>query len=339
MTSIRTFLRRDTVRSVDGQLNNNLHQCSGPTSIVSRVHIHSGCDNNLCLAPLGFRHIRSSLLPDELCKRPRVGDVCVAFLPVTCSAPEFGVVVDLYNSNVANSGAMKAMRLINTYAGTDEKQVSCMPVQTLVSEWNRSLDRFNDAIRCQDNRRIAESSYRERSKHLCETLADKAYRDLPVKSDNLWSAIHTIVNKPCLVKEVLQLVGSVASVHDDNCLTGTVQGTTIERPADVRSSVRLYLTAKPAIHKPGYSSLVPEHAGVQLSLIWTSSEDELFDHLRNAGGCYYILLGTEYGNDFKCSTVCDWRYFDYKAYGIMHAYANDPLSYAYQDVPSTESEY
>lgn len=336
MASICTLLRRDNVRYVKRELNNNnnnRNQRSEPTSIVSRVHIHSGCDNNLCLASLGFRHIHSSLLPDELCKRPRVGDVCVAFLPVMCSAPEFSVVVDLYNSNVANSGAMKAMRLINTYAGTDDKQVSCMPAQTLVSEWNRSLDRFKDAIRCQDNRRIAESSYRVRSKYLCETLADKAYRDLPVKSDNLWSAIHIIVNEPRLVKEVLQLVGSVASVHADNCLTGTVQGTTIERPADVMSSVRLYLVAKPATQKPGYSSLIPEHPGVQLSLIWTSSEYELFDHLRNAKGCHYVLLGTEYGNDFTCSTVCDWRYFDYEAYGTMHAYATDPLSGAYRNVP------
>lgn len=306
-------------------------------SIVSHVHTRSGCEDNLCLAPLSFRHIRSSLLPDELRTRLRVGDVCVAFMPVLCNATEFADVVDLYNSNVANSCALKARRLVSTYAGTEEKNISCMPIQTLVSEWNRSFDRFRDATRCQDTR-MNDKSYADRIKHVCDSVIDSAYRDIPVKSDNLWFAIHTIANHPRLVKELLRLVGSIASVHDDVCLTGTVQGTTVNRAADVRSNVRLYLVAKPAAVRAGETTLLQEHSGVRLSLVWASSEDELFDCLRNVNGCYYVLLGTEYGTDFACSTVCDWRYFSHAAFGRMHAYAADPLSESYRALPGT-TEY
>lgn len=332
MASLCRLLQRNKVVFTNTGVVHNDPQAD---SIISRVHTSSGWNNNLCLAPFSFRHIRSNMLPDELCRRLRVGDVCVAFLPVMYNAPEYAVLVDLYNSNVANSGAMKARRLINSYAGTNEKQVSCMPIQTFVTEWNRSLERYKDATRCEDATLLSDS-YRRRSKYICDNLADKAYRDIPVKSDNLWFVIHAIANQPKLVKEMVQLVGAVTSVHDDICLTGTVQGTTIERAADGRCNVRLYLVAKPAHKIPGYASILKEHDGVQLLLIWTSSEDELFDHLRNANGCYYVLLGTEYGNDFTCSNTCDWRYFNHGLYTNAHAYTNDTLSPAYRPIPSWE---
>lgn len=269
-------------------------------------------DNGLSLGMIHFRHIPSPLM-DSGPLAPKVGDVCMRFALVTHRTQHYGL-VDLYNTNVVDPSSAMARKVISGYLGTEELCIPSMPIHLLVSEWNKSLDRFHGMIRCDPNHRtgLALDARRDNVIHNVFTMA---YKNVPVTSEHLWFAIHCIVAKPHLVKEVLRLVGSVCSVLGDMCHTGEVQATTVPRPKDLPTATRLYLVAKPCAAR---GSVLEDYSGVTLALIWAVDEDELLcDHLRTSGHCYYLHVGTEHANTFRCNGSCVWRRADYKTFQDM----------------------
>lgn len=290
--------------------------------ICSSVGLRGDC-NNLALGTVHFRHIESQLM-NGVPSTPKVGDVCVRFLPVTPSHGRHCGIVDLYNTNVAEPSSVMAKKVILGYVGTEELYIPSMPIHLLVSEWNKSLDRFHGMIRCDDSCRTAPSLDAHRDTVMRNVL-NMAYKNVPVASEHLWFAIHCIVAKPHLVKEVLQLVGSIGSVLGDMCHTGDVQATTVPRPKDCPSAMKLYLVAKPCSSR--VSVLLEDCAGVTLSLVWAVDEDELLcDYLRNSGKCYYVHIGTEHANTFRCNGSCVWRYSDHDTFQRMIAVAETAVA-------------
>lgn len=282
-----------------------------------------GCSNNLALGTVHFKHVPSQIM-EGVSSGPKVGDVCVRFMPVTPGDGRHCGIVDLYNSNVAEPSSVMAKRLMCGYVGVEELYIPAMPVHSLVSEWNKSLGRLHEMIRCDDASRSARSLETRRAA-VMRNVMNMAYKNVPVSSEHLWFAIHCIVARPHLVKEVLQLVGSIGSVLGDMCHTGEVQATTVPRDKGAPFATKLYLVAKS--YSSGTRVMLDDHAGVTLSLVWAVDEDELLcDYLRNSGRCYYVHIGTEHGHTFRCNGSCVWRYSDHAVFQTMVAVADAAVS-------------
>lgn len=291
--------------------------------ICPTVSLRGGC-NNLAMGTIHFKHVASQIM-DGVSSRPKVGDVCVRFMLVTPGDGRHCGIVDLYNSNVAEPSSVMAKRLMSGYVGMEELYIPAMPIHLLVSEWNKSLGRFHEMIRCDDASRSARSLEIRRAA-VMRNVMSMAYKNVPVSSEHLWFAIHCIVARPHLVKEVLQLVGSIGSVLGDMCHTGEVQATTVPRDKGAPSAIKLYLVAKSS-SSSGKRVLLEDHAGVTLSLVWAVDEDELLcDYLRNSGRCYYVHIGTEHGHTFRCNGSCVWRYSDHVGFQTMVAVADTAVS-------------
>lgn len=261
--------------------------------------------NNMALGTLCFKHVPSQIL-EGVEHKPRVGDVCVRFTPVTGRVDQHASIVDLYNSNVANGSALIAQKIISSYRGIEELHIPSIPIHILVSEWNKSLFRFRELVRCSH-----ENMGDRRDTVICN-VTTRAYKNIPVTGDHLWFAVHCIVSKPHLVKQVLQIVGS------NNCYTGEVQATTVPRDfGNTTSGIRLYLIAKSVPPTGNDCTVLGAHSGVTLGLIWAIDEDELHDHLRNGTNCHYLHVGTEHGNTFRCNGFSQWRYYNRPVFNRM----------------------
>lgn len=80
---------------------------------------------------------------------------------------------------------------------------------------------------------------------------------------------------------------------------------------------KLYLIAKAVPNKGNNVTTLGDESGVTLGLIWAANEEELHDHLRNSQECYYVHIGTEAGNTFRCNGFCDWRYYNHRVFNRM----------------------
>lgn len=323
-TSLCTITKTPRVESNHRDVRLNLKR---DTEDLICSHVGLRGNNNLALGMVHFRHIESQLM-NGVPSMPKVGDVCVRFVSVTTNYDRHCGIVDLYNTNVAEPSSVMAKKVILGYVGTEELHIPSMPIHVLVSEWNKSLDRFHGMIRCDESYRTTSSldTYKDT---VTRNVLDMAYRTVPATSEHLWFAIHCIIDKPHLVKEVLQLIGSIGSVLGDMCHTGEVQATTVLRSKGCPSAMKLYLVAKPCSAR--VSMLLQDCAGVTLSLVWAVDEDELLcDYLRNSGGCYYVHIGTEHANTFRCKGSCVWRYSDYGTFQDMIRVAETAVA-LYQD--------
>ncbi|KAK5612534.1 hypothetical protein CRENBAI_012160 [Crenichthys baileyi] len=79
---------------------------------------------------------------------PRLGDLCVKLMHLTSASEQYSCVIDLYNMYVVTGCRTIAKRHVDHYAGTEELNVSAIPIQTFDSEWNKSLLRFHDTVMC-----------------------------------------------------------------------------------------------------------------------------------------------------------------------------------------------
>lgn len=337
--SICFMLNEQPVRADNREVRGRTHSQWNP----SRIHIDFGHNredvlssglhvkgqwNNLALGAICFKHVPSQIL-ESVQHKPRVGDVCVRFMPVTSQHGHYSSVVDLYNSNVANGSAMIAQKLISSYTGVEELHIPSIPMHVLVSEWNKSLCQFHDMIRCGDEA-LAREPLAKRRETVMTNVTELAYKNVPVASNHLWFAVHCIVAKPHLVKQVLQLVGSISSTLGKVCHTGEVQATTVPRDFRVTSGTKLYLIAKSVPVTGSNLTVLGDHAGVTLGLIWATNEDELHDHLRNSADCHYVHIGTEYGNTFKCNGFCEWRYYNHTVFERMITIGQE-MAYTFEE--------
>ena len=275
---------------------------------------YKGKWNNLTLGYLDFKHMPSQLITLTTKQSLRVGDVCVRLMPIVSQSEEYSSIVDIYNTYIAKGTSLIAKTCINRYTATEELCIPAIPIHTFVSEWNKSLHQFLDMIRSDGLR--DKQTERQRRLTVISNVTEIALKNVPILSDHLWFLIHSIVSRPPLVKQVLQLVGSIVSTSGTLYHTGEVVKTTVPG-CNAVNSVRLYLIAK---HVPttGHNvTVLRDKAGVTLCLIWVADEEELYDHLRNIQTCYYLHIGTESGNTFRCSAFCEWRYYNYTVFNKM----------------------
>ena len=284
--------------------------------VLSGVTAYKGQWNNLALGELDFKHVPSQLIPASTTKcNPRVGDVCVRLMPVVSRSDEYSAIVDLYNTYVVKGSALIAKRCINSYTGTEELYIPAIPIHRFVSEWNKSLQQFHDMIRCDG---LGDrQSRRQRRLTIISNVTEIALKNVPILSDHLWFMLHSIVSKPSLVKQVVQLVGSVASTSGTMCHTGQVENPTVPG-ARVTHPAKLYLIAK-SVPATGFNvTTLGDRAGVTLGLVWATAEDELYDHMRNSRNySYYVHIGTLAGTAFRCNGVCEWHYYNHQVFHRM----------------------
>ena len=279
--------------------------------------------NNLALGNLYFNHISSDLISSTTKHSPRVGDVCVKLMDIFTQSEEYSTLVDLYNTYIATGSAQMARRCIDGYTGSKELYIPAIPIHTFVHEWNKSLRQFHDMIG-QDNPNDRRTAKRRRLT-VVSNVTEVALKKVPIASDHLWFVLHSIVSRPCLVKQVLQLVGAISSTSGLVYRTGEVENVTIPRNIDTRA-VKLYLIAKSVPARGNNVTVLGDEAGVTLGLIWVSTEDELFDHLRNSQNCSYVHIGTESGNTFRCAGFCEWRYYNHTAFKRMVRIGHETVS-------------
>ena len=291
--------------------------------IRSGANGYKGGWNNLALGTLDFKHLPSQLITSTTKQSLRVGDVCVRLMPIVSKSEECSSIVDIYNTYIAKGTSLIAKTCINRYSGTEELCIPAIPIHTFVSEWNKSLHQFLDMIRSDglgDNQ-----TERQRRLTVISNVTEIALKNVPILSDHLWFLIHSIVSRPPLVKEVLQLVGSIASTSGAIYHASEVVKTTVPGGHAV-NSVRLYLIAKPVPTTGHNVTILQDKAGVTLGLIWVADEEELYDHLRNIQNCYYLHIGTESGNTFRCSAFCEWRYYNYTVFNKMTTFGQELVS-------------
>lgn len=269
------------------------------------------CDN-LALGALDFTHVASQMIAPTMKQTPRVGDLCVRLTPLTPRMEDYASIVDLYNTYCVKGNAQMAARCINSYVRSScELYIPAIPIHTFVSEWNRTLKQFHDMIRCNQEWTTANGQPpAEVRASLAANVTALALGNVPVLSEHLWYVLHCIVTKPSLVKEVVQLVGAVSSCSGALYRTGDVNNLTVPCK-DMSSSSRLYLIAKSTESATGNDATpLGKDAGAALGLVWVSNEEELFDHFRNVARSFYVHLGTESGNTFRCNGFCEWRGYD-----------------------------
>lgn len=263
--------------------------------------------NNLALGTLLFSHSPSSLISTDAKSAPRLGDLCVKLNHLTSSSDKYSSAIDLYNTYVVTGCSTIAKRRIDCYVGTEELDISAIPIHTFVSEWNNSLMRFHDMVihegEHQNQGPVDEATHAQ----ILTNIVEHALKNVPILRDHLWFLVHAIVSGPHLLKQALQVVGTVASTSGKQYFTGPVERVTIPRN-DATYVEKLYLVTKSA---PNRHRLFPLNcSGATLALTWATSEDHLFDYLQNSGACYYLHLGTQTGSLFLCNRVCDWRYYN-----------------------------
>lgn len=288
---------------------------TGPTSCWKRR-----CDN-VALGALDFSYVPSQMIPSTVKPKPQVGDLCVRLTALEACTEEYASIVDLYNTYCAKGSAQMAARCIGSYVkSSDELYIPAIPIHVFVSEWNRSLKQFHDMIKCNrewSNARGVAAASRDLRSSLVNNVITLTLGDVPARSEHLWYVLHCVISKPSLVKEALQLVGSVSSCSGALYHTGDVNGSTVPCKNGSNSS-RLYLIAKSAASGAATDETpLGENAGVTLGLVWVSSEEELFDHFRNVGRGHYVHLGTESGNTFRCKGCCEWRAYNWEVYHRM----------------------
>lgn len=284
---------------------------------------YKGQWNNLAQGNLDFKWVPSELINPGANKIvPRVGDVCVRMMSVVThneqNQDHYSAIVDLYNTYVAKGSSLIAKMYINRCTGIDELYIPAIPIHLLVSEWNKSLMQFHDLIRCEDSSDNNSSLHVNRNT-VISNVTQLALKNVPIISEHLWFVVHCIVSNPKLVSQVLQLVGTVASCSGKLYHTGEVENIMVPRDDHSASSMKLYLIARlvsPNTMGNGAKAL-GDQAGAMLGLIWASDEEDLHDHLRNFGHCYYVHIGTEAGNTFRCNGFCQWRSYDYKVFTRM----------------------
>lgn len=291
--------------------------------LVSGFNGHRGQWNNLALGNLTFKHVPSQLIASNTKHSPRIGDVCVRVMPVIHQSEEYSSIVDLYNTYISKGSALIAQRCINSYASTSELLIPAIPIHTFVAEWNKSLQHFHDMIRCDGSG--PRQSLHQRRLIVVANVTEIALKNVPILSDHLWFVLHSIVSKPSLVKQVIQLVGAVASTSGAVYHTGDVDSTTVPGE-DTTRAVKLYLLAKSVPSRGNDVTVLGDEAGATLGLIWVAHEEELHDHLRNSQDCYYLHIGTKAGNSFKCNVFCEWRYYNHGLFTRMAIIGQETVS-------------
>ena len=288
--------------------------------VLTGLDGYKGQCNNLALGSLDFKHVESQLITPR--HVPRVGDVCVRLMPIISQSEDYATIVHLYNTYIANGSSLLAKRHIDSYAGTEELSIPVIPIHVLVSEWNKSLQRFHDLIGVDGSSSSGggggggQRTRRQQRMNIVSNVTELALKNVPIVSEHLWFVLHSIVSKPSLVKQVLQLVGSVSSTSGTVCHTDEVQNVTVPGGTAMQA-VKLYLIAKSVPATGNNVTVLGDEAGATLGLIWVAVEDELHDHLRNSQRCYYVHLGTQTGNTFRCNGSCDWRYYNHSAFDRM----------------------
>lgn len=268
--------------------------------------------DNLALGALDFTYVPSQMIPAAIKQTPTVGDLCVRLAPLTARSDEYASIVDLYNTYCVKGSAQMAARCISSYlgGGAGGLHVPAIPINVFVSEWNRSLKQFHDLIRCTEES-LTTGRARAPAQLRASVVANVtalALENVPALSEHLWFVLHCVVSKPSLVREAVQLVGSVASFTGSAYRTGEVDDVKVPGKDSSRSSIRLYMIAKSAESASGNdSTALGGEAGASLGLVWVNCEEELFDHLRNVRDSRYVHLGTESGNTFRCAGFCEWR--------------------------------
>lgn len=291
--------------------------------LVSGLNGYKGDWNNLALGNLDFNHVPSQLIASTTKHRPRVGDVCVRVMPIVSQSEQYSSIVDLYNTYIAKGSSLIAKRCINSYTGTEELYIPAMPIHTFVSEWNKSLQQFHDMIR--SDGLGDRQTRRQRRMTVVSNVTELALKNVPILSDHLWFVLHSIVSKPSMVRQVVQLVGSIVSTSGTVYHTGEVENTTVPG-ADAMQAVKLYLIAKSVPSTGNNVTSLGDEAGATLGLIWVAEEDALQDHLRNSQNCYYVHIGTGTGNTFRCKGFCEWRYYNHSVFNRMTTIGQETVS-------------
>lgn len=290
--------------------------------VLSGSNGYRGQWNNLAMGELDFKHVPSQLIASTK-HRPVVGDVCVSLMPIACRSEEYSSIVDLYNTYIAKGSSLIASRCINSYTGTEELSIPAIPIHTFVSEWNTSLERYRHMIRCEG---LGNSAIRGNTRlAVVSNVTEVALKNVPILSDHLWFVLHCVVSNPSLVKQVLQLVGSIASSSGSMCHTGQVDRTNVPGTFNEYSG-KLYLMARSSPRTGNNETVLGDEAGTALGLIWVAEEEELYDHARNSPSCYYLHVGTQSGNMFRCNGFCEWRYYNRTAFERMTAIGNKAAS-------------
>lgn len=289
-------------------------ECRANDVMLSGSHSYKGQWNNLALGNLDFKHVPSQLISSNTKHSPRVGDVCVRLLPIISRSEEYLSIVDLYNTYIVKGSSLMAKRCISSYTGMEELYIPAIPIHTFVSEWNKSLHQFHDMIRCDGF--DSHHTQSQRRMTVVSNVTEIALKHVPILSDHLWFVLHCIVSKPYLVKQVLQLVGSISSTSGTMYHTGEVENTTVPGDSAVHA-VKLYLIAKSVPATGNNVTILGDEAGVTLGLIWAADEEELHDHLRSSQNCYYVHVGTESGHTFRCAGFCEWRYYNHSVFNRM----------------------
>lgn len=297
--------------------------CSDNDVVLSGLTGYKGQWNNLALGNLDFKYVPSQLIASTTNHIPRVGDVCVRLMPIISQSEEYSSIADLYNTYIEKGSSLIAKRCMNSYTGTEELYIPAIPIHTFVSEWNKSLQQFHDMSRCAglDDRQ----TQRQRRLTLVSNVTDIALKNIPILNNHLWFVLHSIVSEPSLVKRVVQLVGSIASMSGTVYHTGEVENVTVPG-VDTVHPVKLYLIAKSVPATGSNVTILGDKAGATLGLLWVADEEELYDHLRNSQNCYYVHIGTEAGNTFRCNGFCEWRYYNHRVFNRMIVIGQETVS-------------
>lgn len=290
--------------------------------VLSGLNGYKGQWNNLALGNLDFKHVPSQLIASTTKHSPGVGDVCVRLMPIVSQSEEYSSIVDLYNTYISKGSSLIAKRCINSYTGTEELYIPAIPIHVFVSEWNKSLQQFHDMIRCDGS--TGRPTLHQRRLSVVSNVTELALKNVPILSDHLWFVLHCIVSNPSLVKQVVQLVGSIASNSGTVCHTGKVENVTV--PGNDMHTVKLYLIAKSVPATGTNVTILGEEAGATLGLIWVADEEELHDHLRNSTNCYYVHIGSDNGNTFNCNGFCEWRYYNHGMFNRMITIGNETVA-------------
>lgn len=271
--------------------------------------------NNLALGNLDFKCVPTQLFASDTSHGLRFGDVCVRLVPVISQSEEYSLLVDLYNTYVTKGSAMIARACINSYAGTEELCIPAIPIHVFVSEWNKTLQQFQSLIR-RDNIGVGYNAMRQKPRlTVVSNVIEITLKNVPILSDHLWFVLHSIVSKPSMVKQVLQLIGSIASISGSMCHTGEVENVAMGKVG--MHAVKLYLIAKSVPNTGNNVTVLGDESGATLGLIWVAQEEELYDQLRDDQDCYYLCIGTETGNTFRCDGFCEWRYYNNSIFNRM----------------------
>lgn len=284
--------------------------------------------NDAALAPVTFQRIPCPLVAQD--RDLPVGTLCVRMLPVSCQNEDFNFFVNLYNTYIAKGSEYLANAYVNYYAKNHQLCIPAMDIEMFVSTWNNTQVRFRDVMLTAPVSATRRGNRCTDKLQLCSHISDLALSRIPIDCEHLWHVLHALVSKPSAVKRVLQVVGCVSSSGGSMHKTGTVENVRISgRLRD--AAARLYLVAYSAKQSSRENALHPD-TGVTLGLIWVTDEDSLYDHLRNRGDCYYLLLGTEYGAKFECLGFSKWHFYNYGVFNTMTTIArrvvesHNPLS-------------